>query len=164
MANCRTLPPRQACNLNFNTSALKFGSFAPNFGGLDSSLQLVVLRVRTSFVTVVDCHQIRVVDLICEGFQFRQKSIPNRLDHIMTPLQPLKQEMERKVGSEAVSHTEPTATEPREDDSKGVKVETASRLKRISIAVTTLLGYSFLNIGISMISPFYPVVVSCNIG
>lgn len=96
---------------------------------------------------------------MCEGFEFRQKSI--RLDHIMTPLQPLKKEMERKVGSEAVSHTEPTATEPREDDAKGVKVETASRLKRVSIAVTTLLGYSFLNIGISMISPFYPVVVSC---
>lgn len=33
--------------------------------------------------------------------------------------------------------------------------------KRIFTAVTTLIAYMFLTAGISMIAPFYPIVVSC---
>ena len=36
-----------------------------------------------------------------------------------------------------------------------------SRWKKIFTTIATLIAYSFLNAGISMIAPFYPIVVSC---
>ena len=57
-------------------------------------------------------------------------------------------------------------SEPRrQDDGKGVGEGTArqvstSRWKGVSITVTTMLSYAALNAAISMISPFYPIVVS----
>ena len=38
---------------------------------------------------------------------------------------------------------------------------TKSQWKRIFTAVATLIAYMFLTAGISMIAPFYPIVVSC---
>ena len=38
---------------------------------------------------------------------------------------------------------------------------TTSRWKTLFTTVATLIAYAFLNAGISMITPFYPIVVSC---
>ena len=69
-------------------------------------------------------------------------------------------------------HTAPT--EPLEQDdatenvqgtsssSEGTTVQgTTSRWVTVFTTVATLLATSFLNAGISMIAPFYPIVVSC---
>ena len=47
--------------------------------------------------------------------------------------------------------------------SQGTSSSTAapSKWKKILTAVATLIAYAFLNAGISMIAPFYPIVVSC---
>ena len=53
-------------------------------------------------------------------------------------------------------------SESREHDAKVAEEQVnAKRWKGVSITVTTLLGYAFLNAGVSMISPFYPIVVHC---
>ena len=45
---------------------------------------------------------------------------------------------------------------------KGVTAPgTTSRWKTLFTTVATLIAYAFLNVGISMIAPFYPIVVSC---
>ena len=47
---------------------------------------------------------------------------------------------------------------------KGAASQVAiSRWKKIFITVAILLAFAFLKAGISMISPFYPIVVSCMI-
>ena len=77
----------------------------------------------------------------------------------MISLQPLGQDG-KEVSS---SHTEHGARETQENEAKVAEDQvhvTTGRWKRVSITVTTLLGYAFLNAGISMISPFYPIVVS----
>ena len=55
-------------------------------------------------------------------------------------------------------------SEPRRQDDgvgEGTALQvTTSRWKRVSITVTTMLSYAALNAAISMISPFYPIVVS----
>ena len=64
------------------------------------------------------------------------------------------------------NHT--THTEPLEpDDSaqtstvkRAAAPVTRSRWKTIFTTVATLIAYAFLNAGISMIAPFYPIVVS----
>lgn len=76
----------------------------------------------------------------------------------MISLQPLG-----KDGKEVSSHTEHGARETQENEAKVTEDQvhvTTGRWKRVSITATTLLGYAFLNAGISMISPFYPTVVS----
>ena len=83
------------------------------------------------------------------------------------PLQPV----DNKTGVDS-RHTAPTEP-PEQDDatdntqgtsssSEGTTVEvTTSRWMTVFTTVATLLSYSFLNAGISMIAPFYPIVVSC---
>ena len=82
----------------------------------------------------------------------------------MIPLQPLNKDCEKQ--SDLSSCTEDRAREPKEDDAEETAAEgkvyvAPRRRKAVVIAVTTLLGYAVLNCGISMISPFYPIVVSC---
>ena len=51
----------------------------------------------------------------------------------------------------------------RETSSGGTKGTTApSWWKKIFTGLATLIAYAFLNVGISMIAPFYPIVVSCS--
>lgn len=79
----------------------------------------------------------------------------------MIPLQPFDKDGEE---AKASSCSEQGAREAQENNAKGADEKvyvTTRRWKRVSITVTTLLGYAFLNAGISMISPFYPIVVSC---
>ena len=69
-------------------------------------------------------------------------------------------------------HTAPTEALEQDDatdntqgtssSSEGTTVEgTTSRWMTVFTTVATLLSNSFLNAGISMIAPFYPIVVSC---
>ena len=77
----------------------------------------------------------------------------------MIPLQPLD-----KDGEKHLECSEDRAREPQKDDAKEADGEvyvTTRRWKKVSITVTTFLGNAFLNAAISMISPFYPIVVSC---
>ena len=60
-------------------------------------------------------------------------------------------------------NVEGEGTEPEDLEEKGrsdVKKARWKRCKGIFVTLTTLLGYAFLNAAISMISPFYPIVVS----
>ena len=78
----------------------------------------------------------------------------------MIPLQPLD-----KDGEKHLECSEDRAREPQKDDAKEaddeVYVIITRRWKKVSMTVTTFLGSAFLNGAMSMISPFYPIVVSC---
>ena len=64
-----------------------------------------------------------------------------------------------------VDHTSHTHQDDSPDDSQGTSPSTKaatvtmSRWRKISFTVMTLLAYMFLNAGISMITPFYAIVV-----
>ena len=80
------------------------------------------------------------------------------------PLQRLDHGVNEQLNNNSIDRQ----SEPgRQDDGKLAKGdETArqvatSKWKGVSITVTTMLSYAVLNAAISMISPFYPIVVSC---
>ena len=82
-----------------------------------------------------------------------------------TPLQP----RDRKA-TEDSSHTSCTerleplqVQEATTESAQGVTVAplTTNGWKKCFITVTILITYAFLNAGISIIAPFYPIVVSC---
>jgi len=79
------------------------------------------------------------------------------------------QRLDRGVNEQPNNNSIDQQSEPgRQDDGKLAKGEgtarqvATSRWKRVSITVTTMLSYAVLNAAISMISPFYPIVVSCH--
>lgn len=52
------------------------------------------------------------------------------------------------------------------DDTQGTSPNTEmtfSRWRKISFTVVTLLAYLFLNAGVSLVTPFYAIVVSSNV-
>ena len=84
---------------------------------------------------------------------------------VETPLQP----RDRKA-TEDSSHTSCTerleplqVQEATTESAQGVTVAplTTNGWKKCFITVTILITYAFLNAGISIIAPFYPIVVSC---
>ena len=56
-----------------------------------------------------------------------------------------------------------TADTQETSPSTKVAAVTMSRWKTISFTVVTLLAYLFLNVGVSLITPFYAIVVSFNV-
>ena len=53
-------------------------------------------------------------------------------------------------------------TDDAQESSPSTKV-TLSRWRKISFTVVTLLAYLFLNAGVSLVTPFYAIVVSFNV-
>jgi len=76
------------------------------------------------------------------------------------------QRLDHGVNEQPNDNSTDQQSEPgRQDDGKLAKGEgqvATSRWKGVSITVTTMLSYAVLNAAISMISPFYPIVVSCH--
>ena len=63
----------------------------------------------------------------------------------------------QKLNDEETDCHEPATQEASE---AGEQLNELSRVRGIIAAVTTLLCYTFLNVAISMIAPFYPIMVS----
>jgi len=66
----------------------------------------------------------------------------------------------QKLNGEEANCDEPATTEVKETSEDGKQLKEPSRVRGIITAVTMLLCYTFLNMAISMIAPFYPIVVS----
>ena len=66
----------------------------------------------------------------------------------------------QKLNDEEADCDEPAKTEVKEAPEAGEQLKELSRGKGIFVAVIMLLCHAFLNIAISMIAPFYPIVVS----
>ena len=73
-----------------------------------------------------------------------------------------KIELQPEGDDTVTSRTEQDDTDDAQESSPSTKV-TLSRWRKISFTVVTLLAYLFLNAGVSLVTPFYAIVVSFNV-
>ena len=69
---------------------------------------------------------------------------------------------EAEAGQQPESLEQDDTADTTQDSSKGkAPTVTVGRWKKLFIAVMSLIAFALLTTGISMITPFYPIVVSC---
>ena len=71
-----------------------------------------------------------------------------------------KIELQSEANVDDTSHTEQDDSLQGTSPSTKAAAVTMSRWRKTSFTVTTLLAYMFMNAGISMITPFFAIVVS----